>query len=190
MKINKTNKLKTNTSGFGHLEMLLLVVAVVVIAGVGFFVYQNHNKKTTKAHAGSWASYQVNSQVCASWDSKNCPGGDGGYTGRINATLWACRQYINAYGGVNQVHAHFMSGPFYYNSYYQGTYRGPYAVIPDNTPRQNGTVWHPFGQNGRDYYNGDNFVMNFPAWQVHNFYAVLNDGSQQVKINVNNLPQC
>ena len=54
MKINKTNKLKTNTSGFGHIETLLIVVAVVVIAGVGFFVYQNHNKKTTKAHAAGW----------------------------------------------------------------------------------------------------------------------------------------
>ncbi len=55
MKIKRTNKLKTNTSGFGHIEMLLLVVAVVVIGGVGFFVYQNHNKKTSKALAGSWA---------------------------------------------------------------------------------------------------------------------------------------
>jgi hypothetical protein len=55
MKIKRTNKLKTNSSGFGHIEMLLLVVAVVVIGGVGFFVYQNHNKKTSKALAGSWA---------------------------------------------------------------------------------------------------------------------------------------
>ena len=55
MNIKRTNKLKTNSSGFGHIEMLLIVVAVVVIAGVGFFVYQNHNKKTSKALAGSWA---------------------------------------------------------------------------------------------------------------------------------------
>ena len=57
MKIKRTNKLKTNSSGFGHIEMLLLVVAVVVIGGVGFFVYQNHNKKTatkSTAHAGGW----------------------------------------------------------------------------------------------------------------------------------------
>ena len=52
-----TNKLKTNTSCFGHIEMLLVIVAVVIIGAVAFFVYQNHNKKTatkTTAHAGSW----------------------------------------------------------------------------------------------------------------------------------------
>ena len=57
MNIKRTNKLKTNSSGFGHIEMLLLVVAVVVIGGVGFFVYQNQNKKTASkstAHAGGW----------------------------------------------------------------------------------------------------------------------------------------
>ena len=56
-----TNKLKTNTSGFGHIEMLLLVVAVVVIGGVGFFVYQNQNKKTASkstAHAGGWTKVE------------------------------------------------------------------------------------------------------------------------------------
>jgi len=55
MKIKRNNILKTNASGFGHIEMLLIVVAVVVIGGVGFFVYQNQNKKTSKALAGSWA---------------------------------------------------------------------------------------------------------------------------------------
>ena len=52
MNIKRTNKLKTNSSGFGHIEMLLIAVAIVVIAGVGFFVYNNNNKK--KAHAGGW----------------------------------------------------------------------------------------------------------------------------------------
>ena len=56
MNIKRTNKLKTNSSGFGHIEMLILVVAVVVIGGVGFFVYQNQNNKTAKAHAGGWST--------------------------------------------------------------------------------------------------------------------------------------
>ena len=61
-----TNKLKTNTSGFGHIEMLLIVVAVVVIGGVGFFVYQNHNKKTatkSTAHAGAWTNLGLSNLV-------------------------------------------------------------------------------------------------------------------------------
>ena len=52
-----TNKLKNNNKGFGHIEMLLVIVAVVIIGAVGFFVYQNHNKKTatkSTAHAGGW----------------------------------------------------------------------------------------------------------------------------------------
>ncbi len=52
-----TNKLKNNNKGFSHIEMLLLVVAVVVIGGVGLFVYNSNNKKassTITAHAGGW----------------------------------------------------------------------------------------------------------------------------------------
>jgi uncharacterized protein (UPF0333 family) len=84
MNIKRTNKLKTNTSGFGHIEMLLLVVAVVVIGGVGFFVYQNQNKKTASkstAHAG-------------------------GYTPLYNysgITTSACKTYNSVYGGIYTV---------------------------------------------------------------------------------------
>jgi hypothetical protein len=84
MKIKRTNKLKTNSSGFGHIEMLLLVVAVVVIGGVGFFVYNNSNKKTASkstAHAG-------------------------GYTYLTNIsgiTTSACKTYNSAWGGFYAV---------------------------------------------------------------------------------------
>ncbi len=84
MNIKRTNKLKTNSSGFGHIEMLLLVVAVVVIGGVGFFVYNNSNKKTASkatAHAG-------------------------GYTILGNAagiTTSACKTYNSVYGGIYTV---------------------------------------------------------------------------------------
>ncbi|MEI7674156.1 MAG: hypothetical protein WCI60_00255 [bacterium] len=191
MNIKRTNKLKTNSSGFGHIEMLLIVVAVVVIGGVGFFVYQNQNKKTAKAHAGSWASYPVYSQVCTNWTgASNCPGGQGTFGGRINSTFWACRQYINIYGGINQLHAHFNSVPYFYNGINRGTYIGPYGIIPDNQTRQDGKAWSVYSQNGMNYANSKDFTINFPSFQWHNFYAVLNDGSQQVNINVNYLPQC
>ena len=81
MNIKRTNKLKTNSSGFGHIEMLLLVVAVVVIGGVGFFVYNNSNKKTASkatAHAGSYTKL--------------------GSTDGI--TTSACTTYSSARGGV------------------------------------------------------------------------------------------
>jgi len=84
MNIKRTNKLKTNSSGFGHIEMLLLVVAVVVIGGVGFFVYQNQNKKTASkstAHAGGYTIIGTSSGITAS----------------------ACKTYNSAWGGFYAV---------------------------------------------------------------------------------------
>jgi hypothetical protein len=76
MNIKRTNKLKTNSSGFGHIEMLLLVVAVVVIGGVGFFVYNNSNKKTASkatAHAGGYtylySNYGITTSACKTYNS-------------------------------------------------------------------------------------------------------------------------
>ncbi len=87
MNIKRTNKLKTNTSGFGHIEMLLLVVAVVVIGGVGFFVYQNQNKKTASkatAHAGGYT------QLSGAWNTNMI-------------TVSACKTYNSVYGGIYTV---------------------------------------------------------------------------------------
>ena len=84
MNIKRTNKLKTNSSGFGHIEMLLLVVAVVVIGGVGFFVYNNSNKKTTSkstAHAGGYTTLGLHSGIKVS----------------------ACQTYNSVYGGIYTV---------------------------------------------------------------------------------------
>ena len=54
---------KLNSKGFGHLELLIVIVVVALVAGTGFFVYQHH-KKHDVAHAGSWtyigAAYYLN----------------------------------------------------------------------------------------------------------------------------------
>ena len=84
MKIKRTNKLKRNTSGYGQIEMLLLVVAVVVIGGVGFFVYQNQNKKTASkstAHAGTPSKLGISNGI----------------------TVSACKTYSSVYGGIYTV---------------------------------------------------------------------------------------
>ncbi|HEY4964299.1 MAG TPA: hypothetical protein VIH90_06410, partial [Candidatus Saccharimonadales bacterium] len=54
--MNILKKLRRDSNGFGHIETILIVLVVAAIAGVGFFVYQNHSKtgKHTIAHAGSW----------------------------------------------------------------------------------------------------------------------------------------
>ena len=87
MNIKRTNKLKTNSSGFGHIEMLLLVVAVVVIGGVGFFVYNNSNKKTASkatAHAATALPTPL----------------DLSHSG---ITVSACKTYTNIWGGIYSV---------------------------------------------------------------------------------------
>lgn len=52
MRLQKISKL--NSRGFGHVELLLVVVLVVAVALTGFFVYK-HDKKTVTAHAGSYS---------------------------------------------------------------------------------------------------------------------------------------
>ena len=95
MKIKRTNKLKTNSSGFGHIEMLLLVVAVVVIGGVGFFVYNNSNKKTatkSTAHAGSYTTIDKG-RYCT---NNSC-------STSISFTAQACYTNAGAYGSYVKV---------------------------------------------------------------------------------------
>jgi hypothetical protein len=64
--------------------MLLLVVAVVVIGGVGFFVYNNSNKKTASkstAHAGGYTTLGLSKGI----------------------TVSACKTYNSVYGGIYSV---------------------------------------------------------------------------------------
>ncbi len=130
MNIKRTNKLKTNTSGFGHIEMLLLVVAVVVIGGVGFFVYQNQNKKTSKALAGSWAllgtqninNSTVNLFACAQYTPW---GSTPAWT--IKEAMAQSNQYakIELYSGV----VPGTGGP--YTQYFDKTVNGSFYFLPD-----------------------------------------------------------
>ena len=54
--MNILKSLKKDSKGFGHIETILIVLVVAVIAGVGYFVYQAHGNKPIKptAHAGSY----------------------------------------------------------------------------------------------------------------------------------------
>jgi hypothetical protein len=44
------HKPKLNSKGFGHVELILIIVVIVALVGVGGLVYSKHNK----AHAGGW----------------------------------------------------------------------------------------------------------------------------------------
>ena len=44
---------RLNNKGFGHLEILTVVLVVALVAVAGYFVYQHHNKNSV-AHAGSY----------------------------------------------------------------------------------------------------------------------------------------
>jgi uncharacterized protein (UPF0333 family) len=46
-----------NRNGFSHTEVLLVGLVLVVVAGVGFFVYK-HNSNPSVVHASTWQSIQ------------------------------------------------------------------------------------------------------------------------------------
>lgn len=48
-------KLKLNSKGFSHVELLIVVVLVLAMGGVGYLVYREDHTSST-AHAGSWLS--------------------------------------------------------------------------------------------------------------------------------------
>ena len=125
MNIKRTNKLKTNSSGFGHIEMLLLVVAVVVIGGVGFFVYNNSNKKTASkatAHAGGYtkvgSANGVTISACQTWNSA----WGGIYTVKVLFTKKATTP-ANTYDVYTQ-NGNVISQRTKSNAYYAGTVAG------------------------------------------------------------------
>ena len=75
---------KLNNKGFGHLELLLVIVVVALVAGTGFFVYQHH-KKHDIAHAGSYTpliDYFT------------------GKTQYHGISVFACKTYTPVFGGV------------------------------------------------------------------------------------------
>jgi len=49
----KQFRIRLNSRGFSHVELLVVVVLVVAVALTGVFVYKHDNKSGT-AHAGSW----------------------------------------------------------------------------------------------------------------------------------------
>jgi hypothetical protein len=57
-----------NTKGFGHVELILIIVVIVALVGVGGLVYSKHNK----AHASSWqaiTSSNGGGDLVPSWPS-------------------------------------------------------------------------------------------------------------------------
>jgi hypothetical protein len=51
--MNIIKSLKKDNRGFGHIELVVVVLVIAAVAASGFFVYQ-HQKKHVIAHAGSW----------------------------------------------------------------------------------------------------------------------------------------
>jgi hypothetical protein len=105
-------KAKLNSKGFGHLELLLVIVVIVAIAGAGFLVYE-HGNKTNVAHAGGQTTLQ---------------------TGMFTVT--ACRTYVAAYGGVNEVKFTFSKAASLKNAEYQ-----VFNSRTDPSPTTMGTAW-------------------------------------------------
>lgn len=72
-------KAQLNNKGFGHIELLLVIVVLVAIAGVGFFVYKHDNKKTNVAHAGGWTVVTTGTTNGIPFTGEACFDNAGGY---------------------------------------------------------------------------------------------------------------
>ena len=93
---------KLNSKGFGHLDLLIVIVVVAAVAASGFLVYQHHHKASV-AHAGSYTNLG----------------------GAYGVEVYACKTYVNAFGGVDNVTLLFAkkagTSPVTYTAY---DYRG------------------------------------------------------------------
>ncbi len=92
----KIKNKKLNNKGFSHVEMLLLVVALVIVGGIGFYVY----KKNT-AHAGG-NNYQYI--------------GTASYTDGNTFSFAACKQSLANSGVTSGATSGVTSGVVAYNS--------------------------------------------------------------------------
>jgi hypothetical protein len=72
----KISKKPLNNRGFSHVEILLLLVVIAVVAGAGFFVFKHQNK----AHAAAWTTL--------AWDDSTDK------SGQVSAK--ACKVVINS----------------------------------------------------------------------------------------------
>ena len=105
MKINKT-KLKNNSSGFGHFELILGALVVAIIGVVGYTVYINHNSSTATATAttkavnkgwhiiGNYVSSYPSSQNSTNWDISS-------------VNIFACKQPVSGLGQNIKIHLSF-----------------------------------------------------------------------------------
>jgi hypothetical protein len=136
----KLNKQRLNSKGFSHIEMILAVVVVVAIAGVGVFVYKHHQNSSKSMESmnstnklGSLtqkplvsstpvkgSSVMVNGKSLGSLVPKasalNLSHIAAAPAGTYNASDWniyACRTYVNAFGGVYEIQAYYWASPNY-----------------------------------------------------------------------------
>jgi hypothetical protein len=182
MNIKRTNKLKTNSSGFGHIEMLLLVVAVVVIGGVGFFVYNNSNKKTASkstAHAGGYTTLGLSSGItvsaCKTYNSVY----GGIYSVKVlitkAATTPAYRYDVSDMNGITKVYSQHTNSTAYY--------AGTVAAVTINMSvvnRDEITINAPSLTNSA---NTVYYIIPGTAWNQPSIYNVFNRG-------INNITNC
>jgi len=82
MKIFTKHKKKLGSDGFGHIELLMVVVVIAAVVGVGSYVYS----KDHTSHAGSWTKVGTV------------------YLGKVNFKVYGCAYYPpESYSNVVQI---------------------------------------------------------------------------------------
>jgi uncharacterized protein (UPF0333 family) len=139
-------KLKLNSKGFSHVELLLVIVVVVAIAGVGVFVYKHDHKTTTTSKVASLAQKPLASSTPVKGSSLKdiLPSASAYNMSHIDSSnngwdIYACKQYVSS----------SYYGPYYHiiGYFYKPAADYGYALIQDGYYNSKGQ-WNVRQQSG------------------------------------------
>ena len=91
--------MKKDQRGFSALEAILILIAVALIGGVGWFVYKQKNAKPTKSSSSEPASQASNKSAGESSGTPSCAA-PADYTVYTNTDIGYCFAYPTAWGTV------------------------------------------------------------------------------------------
>lgn len=158
----KTLKRKLNNNGFGHVELLILIVVILALGGVGFWVFK-HNK----SHAGS--------------DNYENVGAANFYIGKTPETVDVadCDIYMPTtdYGPVSEFQTSYELRP-------ANSKASQYSVEVLSGPSQSGNVIPTVVSSTNSWWDGALGGATFYESDLHTEYIqyVLKHGSTIIKI--------
>jgi hypothetical protein len=143
------NNVKKDFGGFSYFKAILAILAFITILGIGFFDFSHNSKKN--AHASSYMHIDSFAGV----------------------TLFACKTYVPAYGGVYNVNLIFTKTKSTKNYYYYYESYSPIRSYHWGMPSTSNA-----------YYAGTiaSYKINAALLTNDMIYITLTDAAQQIQL--------